>query len=498
MRERNYMFLVGVIFIALIAGWINLPDNPGLNLGPITKDIKVHEGLDLQGGLQVMLQADVADCATVSSDSMDAAKAIVDRRVNGLGVTEPLIQRSGACRIIVQLPGISNPDEAIKTFGGTGLLEFIDAGDTPLVAGQVVSTTGLSTVVLPGQPTPTPVAAAPTTIPTAVPTAVITSSANLTSTADVTATGALTSTASVPPTMYRTVMTGKYLSSASVAFAQTTNQPYIQFVLTDDGGKIFGDYTTKNVGKYLAITIDKTVISSPVIKSAITGGSGIIEGQFTLDEATNLVVQLKYGALPVPLKVVQSSAIGPTLGRDSVNKSLTAGAIGLIIVVLFMLLYYRLPGLLADLALTIYALIVFAIYKVGIPGLFPYVTLTLPGIAGFILSVGMAVDANILIFERMKEELRSGRTLMLAVEAGFQRAWPSIRDSNISTLITCAILLWYGASFGASIVAGFALTLAIGVLISLFTAVTVTRTFLRLTMDMNVTENLWWFGVSNK
>jgi preprotein translocase subunit SecD len=492
MRERNYMFLVGIIFIALIAGWINLPDNPGLNLGPFTKDIRVHEGLDLQGGLQVLLQADVPDCATVSNESMDAAKAIVDRRVNGLGVTEPLIQRSGTCRIIVQLPGINNPDEAIKTFGGTGLLEFIDAGDTPLAAGQVVSTTGVATVFVPGQPAPTAVAAAPTAVPTAVPTSAITSTAGLTDT------GALTSTAAAAPTVYRTVMTGKYLTTASVAFASTTNQPYISFALTDDGGKIFGDYTTKNVGKYLAITIDKTVISSPVIKSAITGGSGIIEGQFTLDEATNLVVQLKYGALPIPLKVVQSSAIGPTLGRDSVNKSLTAGAIGLVIVVLFMLLYYRLPGLLADLALTIYALIVFAIYKVGIPGLFPYVTLTLPGIAGFILSVGMAVDANILIFERMKEELRAGRTLMLAVEAGFQRAWPSIRDSNISTLITCAILLWYGASFGASIVAGFALTLAIGVLISLFTAVTVTRTFLRLTMDMNVTENLWWFGVSTK
>ena len=497
MRERNYMFLVGIIFIALIAGWINLPDNPGLRLGPLTKDIKVHEGLDLQGGLQVLLQADVPDCATVSNDSMEAAKAIVDRRVNGLGVTEPLIQRSGTCRIIVQLPGISNPDEAIKTFGGTGLLEFIDAGDTPLSAGQVVSTTGLSTVIVPGQPTPTPVASAPTAVPTAAPTAVLTSTATLTSTADVTGTGVLTSTAQAP-TVYRTVMTGKYLNTASVAFAQTTNQPYISFSLTDDGGKIFGDYTTKNVNKYLAITIDKTVISSPVIKNAITGGSGIIEGQFTLDEANNLVIQLKYGALPIPLKVVQSSAIGPTLGRDSVNKSLTAGAVGLIIVVLFMLLYYRLPGLLADLALTVYALIVFAIYKVGIPGLFPYVTLTLPGIAGFILSVGMAVDANILIFERMKEELRGGRTLMLAVEAGFQRAWPSIRDSNISTLITCAILLWYGANFGASVVAGFALTLAIGVLISLFTAVTVTRTFLRLTMDMNVTENLWWFGVSEK
>ncbi len=486
MRERNYMFLVGIIFLALIAGWINLPDNPGLRVGPINKDIKVHEGLDLQGGLQVLLQAD-ADCATVTNDSMDAAKAIVENRINGLGVSEPLIQRSGQCRIIVQLPGISSPDEAIKTFGGTGQLEFIDALDTPLTEGQVVQTTGISTVILPGQPVPTVVP--PTVVP--VPTAAVTATAGVTATSPVTGTVPVT-------TVYRTVMTGKDLKSASVAFQSTTNQPYIQFTLSDDGGKIFGDYTSKNVNRYLAITMDKIVISSPVIKSAITGGSGIIEGRFTLDEATRLVVQLKYGSLPVPLKVVQSTAIGPTLGRDSVNRSVTAGVIGLLIVVVFMLLYYRLPGLVADLALTIYGLVVFAIYKVGVPGLFPYVTLTLPGIAGFILSVGMAVDANILIFERMKEELRAGRTLALAIEAGFQRAWPSIRDSNISTLITCGILLWFGASFGASIVAGFALTLAIGVLISLFTAVTVTRTFLRLTMDMNVTDNLWWFGVSHK
>ena len=472
MRERNYMLLVGIIFLALIAAWINLPDNPGLRVGPINKEIKVHEGLDLQGGLQVLLQADVSDCNSVSAESMQAAKAVVENRINALGVVEPLIQISGNCRIIVQLPGISNPDDAIRTFGGTGLLEFIDAGETPLLEGQIVQTTGASTVVMPGQP-----------VPTVVPTAVPTSTATVTGTVPTTPT-------------YRTVMTGKDLKTAAVAFAQQTNTPYISFQLSDDGGKIFADYTSRNVNKYLAITMDKIVISSPIIKSAITGGSGIIEGKFTLDEANRLAIQLKYGSLPVPLKVMTSSAIGPTLGRDSVNRSITAGAIGLLIVVLFMLLYYRLPGLLADIALVIYALIVFAIYKFGIPGLFPYVTLTLPGIAGFILSVGMAVDANILIFERMKEELRSGRTLSMAVESGFQRAWSSIRDSNISTLITCGILFWFGTTFGASIVAGFALTLAIGVLISLFTAITVTRTFLRLIMDMNVTENMWWFGVS--
>ncbi|MCL4488552.1 MAG: protein translocase subunit SecD [Chloroflexi bacterium] len=496
MRERNYVFLIGIIFLALITGWVDMPTNPGLHAGPINKDIKVHEGLDLQGGLQVLLQADVPDCQTVSNESMDAAKAIVENRINGLGVTEPLIQRQGQCRIVVELPGISNPDEAIKTFGGTGLLEFVDAGDTPLTEGESVQTTGPSTVVVPGQPTPTLAPATPTSEPTAAPTVAATST--VTTTGAVTSTNPITSSTPTTATIYRTVMTGKDLQTASVAFQQTTNQPYIQFSLTSDGAKIFSDYTSNNVGKYLAIVLDKRVISSPVIKSAITGGSGQIEGQFTLQEAQNLVVQLKYGALPIPLKVVESNSIGPTLGRESVDKSLLAGSIGLIIVVLFMLLYYRLPGLLADLALTIYALFVFAIYKFGIPGVFPYVTLTLPGIAGFILSVGMAVDANILIFERMKEELRSGRTLVLAIESGFQRAWPSIRDSNFSTLITCAILLWFGASFGASVVAGFALTLGIGVLVSLFTAITVTRTFLRLIIDMNVTTNPWWYGIQQK
>ena len=488
MRERNYMFLIGIIFLALVAGWIAMPDNSGLQLGPFKKDIRVHEGLDLQGGLQVVLEADVGPEQTVTSDSIDSAKQIIENRINALGVVEPQIQVLGNRRILVQLPGLSNPDEAIKTFGNTGQLEFIDAGDTPLSPGEVVQTTGLATVVVPSDTTPTPAPATPTRQPTVAPTTTITATGGVTSTAPI------SPTAPVTPT-YRTVMTGRYLRSAQVAFQQTTNQPYIAFELTPEGAKIFGDYTAKNVNKYLAIALDQRVISSPVIKSAIPEGKGIIEGGFTLDSAKSLVLQLKYGALPVALKVIDSRAVGPTLGRDSVNRSITAGAIGLLIVVLFMLLYYRLPGFLADVALTVYALVIIGVYKFGIPGLFDYVTLTLPGIAGFILSVGMAVDANILIFERMKEELRSQRPLYMAVEFGFQRAWPSIRDSNISTLITCAILVWFGTSFGASMVAGFALTLGIGVLVSLFTAIVVTRTFLRLTIDMNVTENLWWFGV---
>ncbi len=482
MRERNYVLLIVIIFIALIAGWVDLPDNTGIHLGPFDIETKIRFGLDIQGGLQVLLQAVGIPCAQVPSESMDSTKTVVESRINGLGVAESLVQRQGPCRIVVQLPGISKPDDAIKTFGSTALMEFVDTGDQSFPEGAIIQTTGPSTVVVPGQPAPTPGAITSTPAASTSPTATV--SANT----SVTVTNPLSTTAPVTTTVFRTVMTGSYLRSASVSFNQTTNQPYISFVLTDDGGKIFADYTAKNVNKYLTITLDKTVISSPVIKGAIPQGQGIIEGKFTRDEANRLALQLKYGALPISLQVIQSTAVGPTLGRDSVNKSVTAGAIGLIVVVLFMLLYYRLPGLLADLALLVYAIVILAIYKFG-------VTLTLPGIAGFILSVGLAVDANILIFERMKEELRAGRPLALAIESGFNRAWPSIRDSNSSTLITCGILAYFGLTFGASIVAGFAITLAIGVIASLFTAITVTRTFLRLSIDMGVASNLWWYGV---
>jgi preprotein translocase subunit SecD len=242
----------------------------------------------------------------------------------------------------------------------------------------------------------------------------------------------------------------------------------------------------------MAIVLDKRVISCPTIKTPITDGSGIIEGSYTLDSAKALVIVLKYGALPVPLEVIENRTVGATLGADSVSKSLLAGAIGLIIVMVFMLVYYRLPGLLADVALIIYALVALALFKL-IP-----VTLTLPGMTGFVLSIGMAVDANILIFERMKEELRAGKTLGAAIEAGFARAWTSIRDSNASTLITCIILYWFGMNFGASIIKGFALTLAIGVVVSLFTAITVSRTFLRLLVNTEYAKNLWLFGISER
>jgi preprotein translocase subunit SecD len=495
MRERTYMFLVGILLVAIAMAYLDFA-SPHIKIGPIDREIRIHEGLDLVGGLRVLLEPDVAPGTVVSPDSMAVAKAIVEKRVNALGVAEPIIQTQGAQRLSVELPGIANPDQAIKVFGSTGLLEFVDAGDTPLTEGDTVKTTGQtaanSCAGLISQPGSTPAAGAtvpPTASPTLVPTAVISPTSTISPTAPITATPEISSTQ-----VYTTVMTGDCLSSASVSFDQA-GRPQISFNLQGKGTTIFSDFTTANVNKFLAIVLDKKVISSPRVQTAITTGSGLITGQFTLQQANDLAIQLKYGALPIPLKIVETTNIGATLGEDSVRKSLAAGAIGLGVVVIFMLLNYRLPGLLADLALSIYALIVVGIFKGGIPLWFDYVTLTLPGIAGFVLSVGMAVDANILIFERTKEELRAGRPLTLAIEAGFQRAWPSIRDSNFSTLITCGILYWFGTTFGASIVAGFALTLAIGVAVSLFTAVLVTRTFLRLAIDLRVTENLWWYGV---
>jgi protein-export membrane protein SecD len=292
--------------------------------------------------------------------------------------------------------------------------------------------------------------------------------------------------------VFKTILTGRELNDASVSLDQY-GVPFISFELKGDGPKTFGDYTAANVGKILAIVLDNVVLSAPRINSAIPDGAGIIEGKFTREEADSLAVQMRYGAQPVALDVVNRRTIGATLGADSVRSSVTAGLIGLAMVLLFMLVYYRLPGSLAAVALVIYAGLNLALYK-----LMP-VTLTLPGIAGFLLSTGMAVDANILIFERMKEELRWGRTLKAAVEAGFGRAWTSIFDSNLSTLITCLILILFGRTFGAQAVLGFAVNLAIGVLISMFTAVTVTRTFMRAVFDREAAEGLrqkhWLLGI---
>ncbi len=462
MSQRSLAWLVmialliaGAIYVVIPGTGIYLP----LGATLIDRQFTVSEGLDLKGGLRVLLEADLPAGTTLEARSLETARQIVEQRVNGLGVAEPLVQLQGSSRIVVELPGVTDPQQAIDTIKQTGLLEFIivPADAQPPAAGDIVQTYCPEIIKVDcGNSDHTLAAAAQTT--------------------------------AVTDTVYVTLMTGAALSDASVT-ADRLGTPIIDFRLTTEGGQVFGAFTGQHVGDFLAIVLDKRVLSAPRINAAISD-RGQISGSFTSETANRLALQLRYGALPVPLRVVQSLEVGPTLGQDSVRKSTVAGLIGLTTVALFMILYYRVPGITAVLALGVYAVVTFALFKL-IP-----VTLTLPGIAGFVLSVGVAVDANILIFERMKEELRAGRSLRAAMEGGFSRAWPSIRDSNISTLITCAILYWFGSTFGASIVKGFALTLALGVAVSLFTAISLTRTLMHLVMDrIDFSKRPAWFGV---
>ena len=473
-RSRNTWLIVMIVVLIAFSLWVDLSknitiQNPLNNTPLVNRNTDIQLGLDLRGGLQTLLQADVADCASVKAADLETTRTILQNRANALGVSEITMQTAGNCRIVAEFPGVTNPEQVVAALQQTALLEFIDAGDTPLTIGTKVQTDY-------GQ-------SATTTQPTATPEA-----ATATPSASASATPA--ATAAPAPTVYHTVMTGAALSTVAVQVGTKPGSYEISFTLKPDSTQLFADYTSSHIGKILAIVLDKSVISSPSIQNAITGGTGSITGSFTSAEANSLAVQLRYGSLPVPVKVVESQTVGATLGEDSVRKSLTAGAIGLAVVILFMALYYRLPGVIADLALVTYALISFMLFKM-IP-----ITLSLPGIAGFILSIGMAVDANVLIFERLKEELRAGRTLSQAIDLGWSRAWPSIRDSNSSTLITCLILYIFGNSFGASMVKGFSINLALGVVVSLFTAIIVTRTYLHLVLDnLKLGEHPRWFGL---
>ena len=467
--KRNYSWwILPILLVVAAAIWIALPDSPGIHIGSINRDFELVRGLDLQGGLRVLLEADLPADVAVTAEQIQTARDIIENRVNALGLTEPIVQVAGDRRILVELPGVADPDQAEATIRQTGLLEFVEIPldlAYSLQEGQTVQTDFGQEASTEGSPQPTTSAtpASPEPTPVASPTP-------------------------EAPVLH-TVMTGSALQTALVNRDQL-GQFEVGFELTDEGSQIFSEYTSAHVGDILGIVLDKRIISLPRIDSPITTGSGRITGNFTYEQANQLAVQLRYGSLPIPLRVAQRKAIGPTLGEDSLRRSTIAGVIGLSVVMLFMALYYRLPGLLADLALLIYAVITLALFKL-VP-----VTLTLPGVAGFVLSLGVAVDANILIFERMKEELRAGRTLRQAIDLGFSRAWPSIRDSNLSTLITCLILYWFGATFGASIVKGFSLTLSLGVLVSLFTAITVTRTFLHVLFDrIRLSEHPRWFGI---
>jgi len=429
MTRRDFIWLVIIILIVAAAIYIIL-----------SPDYTIHRGLDLQGGLQVLLGADVPEDQEVTSDQMNTARQIIDQRVNALGVTEPLVQTEGDRRILVELPGIDDPQQAISLIQETALLEFVDTGSQSLPEGMCIRTslnTGPSRCEFgPGQP--------------------------------------VTDEVANPAPTYETVITGADLRQAS---SQTNNlgEFYVSFALQPEAADLFEKYTRENIGSFLTIVLDKQVVSSPRINAAISD-QGSITGNFTLDEAQHLALQLRFGSLPVPLAVESTRQIGATLGEQSVNASIRAGAIGLVIVLVFMIIYYRMFGFFADIALVIFAILNIAVF------MFIPVTLTLPAITGFLLSTGMAVDANILNFERIKEELRRGESLREAINTGYVRSWSSIRDSNVATLVISFILWIFARNFGASTVQGFAYTLAIGVVISMFTAVIVTRTFVRIFM----------------
>ncbi len=465
MNKNVVRIFIILVLLALVI-WINLPSNPGIKIGDFSRSLDTVLGLDLQGGMQVLLEADLPADVDVNTEDLQNAQTILENRSNGLGVSEVVFQVAGNRRIVGEFPGLTNTEEVIAVLKETGQLEFVDMGTTILAPGTVIQT----------DISKAPASNVTETTPTAEPTAASDSAA--------------TEQEDLTNKVWHTVMTGDQLKTINVTQNQI-GKYVVQFELKDQGAKVFKEYTTANVGKILAIVLDKKIISTPTIENPITDGAGIITGNFTFESANNLAVQLRYGSLPIPFKVVESRVIGPTLGQDSLQKSITAGIIGIIIVALFMTIYYRLPGFVAILSIITYGLITLALFKL-IP-----VTLTLPGIAGVLLSTGGALDANILIFERLKEELRSGRNLVQAVELSWNRAWSSIRDSNFATLITSGILFWFGSAYGASTVKGFALTLAIGVAISLFCAIIVTRTLLNLALGFfKAPENhLKWFGV---
>jgi preprotein translocase subunit SecD len=460
-RSREATLLVLILIVTGLALWIDFaPDNRWLG-----RDVSTRLGLDLQGGTQVLLKSRVP---TVSRDDMTTAETIISNRVNGLGVSEAIVQASGTDRIIVELPGVTNPEQAIETLRNTGKLEFIDTQGQPLQEGQRVRTTG--------NPNPSSI----------TPTSTVSDTNPLSSTNPLSATE---TTPSGP--IYASITDGKDLNASAVQPPQIRSQPgsngfAVPFAFSGESATRLETFSSQNIGKPMCIVLDGVVFSCPTVQAALVGGSGEITTA-TRQDAERIYSQLKYGALPISLDVESSRTVSATLGKDSVDASVVAGIVGLVVVALFMLLYYRLPGVLATIALLIYTAISFAMYRL-IP-----ITLTLAGIAGFILSIGLAVDANVLIFARLKEELRRGKSLRAAVEAGFDEAWPAIRDSNASTLITSAILFLFGNSFGVSIIKGFALTLGLGILISLFTAITITRTLLRMIVPLRVAQNPWMF-----
>lgn len=475
---NHFRWLIFIVLLAAFAFWVSLPDTEGFELdlnndGSPEFSLRVQQslGLDLVGGLRVLLQAELPPDAFTASDLRETANN-VGRRVNALGLTEATVQVQGASRILVELPGVTDPQQAIDTIQQTAQLEFVDFGglrgsDLENLIGRRVLTTqqvrideqraaaaaeqglDIDEVTEEGERLRNPMTGQP----------------------------------------FDTIMTGAGLDAAVAEFDGF--QWMIRFELTPEGGAVFGPFTGSRIGEPMAIVLDGEVLSAPTIQARLDTG-GVITGQFTESEARQLALQLRSGALPIPLRVESAEQVGATLGQESVEMSIRAGVVGVIIVLFFMVSYYRVPGITASLALLIFISLNFALFKL-IP-----ITLTLPAITGFLISIGTAVDGNVLIFERLKEELRAGKDLRPALDAGFDRAWTSIRDSNISTILICGVLFLFGQTPGASIVSGFAMTLAMGLSLNLFTAVLVTRTFLYITVDSfeePLAQRKWLLGV---
>ncbi|MDH7476492.1 MAG: protein translocase subunit SecD [Microgenomates group bacterium] len=438
---KQIKFLALILIVGLIV-WIDLPENLPIkfNLGKtkinfvinplkidfnifgirIKRDFKTHLGLDLKGGSSLTFEADVSKVKPQDlTDALNSARDIIEKRINFFGVNEPVIQTvksNNRYMINVELPGIEDVNQAVKLIGQTAQLAFKE--EQPVDEKQATATS----------------------------------------------------------IYYRltkdTGLTGKDVKKAQVDFDSQTGKPQVALSFTDEGGKLFAEITKRNIKKPLAIYVDNFLISAPTVQQEITGGNAVINGDFSLDEAKKLAIAINSGALPLPIKLVEQRTIGPTLGASEVKKSLIAGIFGLLMVALFMIGYYGRLGFIASLALLIYGMISLSIFRL-IP-----VVLTLPGVAGFVLSIGMAVDSNILIFERIKEELRKGKDFSIAVKLGFGRAIDAIKDANVTTL-TVAFILFNPLNWGFlpqfGMVRGFALTLAIGVATSLFTGVVITR-----------------------
>ncbi len=396
---------------ALVRFWVVIAAIVAVFCGTIgTLAGSIRQGLDLQGGTHIVMQAEETQENPVTPEAMNQVVGIMQKRINEMGLTEPIIQREGTSRIIIELPGEKDPQKAIETIGKTAVLEFKDEEGN-------------------------------------------------------------------------TALTGEDLRDAKEQMDQGKN-PVVALEFSDEGGDKFARLTEANIGRHIGIYLDGELLTNPVVNEAITGGRAVITGQRTLDEAKDLAILLRSGALPVKMSVMEVRTVGPSLGQDSKDKSVTAFTIGLTLVVLFMLGIYRMAGFVADVALLVYVLILLGIlYMLS-------ATLTLPSIAGIILSIGMAVDANVLIFERFKEEIASGKVLRLAVQAGFKRAFTTIFDANMTVIITSAILFF----LGSGTVKGFAFTLGLGVAVSMFTAITVSRTLLMFLIDASWIHNPWWFG----